>query len=307
MIKKFDNTMWYAGTGASVGMGNSSSTSWASLSTVFNRITSAGRVVKQIVLSAGSMSILCTDNTIWNTGYGSYGQLGNGSGTDSISSFVQGTVPNGITPSSIVGLFLMNGFISTEGLLYYTGAVAGVGTTDMTIYNRYTLCSQVPNTYRVLDYFSNASYFGIAIAQNKSTSRVYSYTGGGQYYGQLANGSTASTYISLRQTTQPSGDIIRCGVGYSYFSHHIITSTGVYAAGQNTEADHIGQLGTGIQSNASTYTKCVIPAEMDMNNVYVTSTTYRTYLTNGYHVYSTGQYTSEGGIASNSFVKDSPI
>lgn len=303
LIKKIDNSMWYAGNGSPIGLTNTNSTVWASASVVFNRLT--GKTIKQIAISAGALSVLCTDNTIWNTGYGSYGQLGNNRSTDSTGAFVQGTMPTGITPSSLVCHFLMHGFIGTDGRLYYTGAVPGVGTTDMTLYSKYTLCSQIPNTYAVKDYLSNASYFGFAIANNISTNKLYAYHGGGQYFGQLADGVTTSTYISLRQTSQPPGDIIRKSVGYSYFSNHIVTTSGVYATGNNS-GDNAGQLGIGTQSDVSAYTKCILPTEMNMNNVYITSTTYRTYLTDGIHVYSAGQHILEGGIQSDSFIKDTP-
>lgn len=298
--------MWYAGNGASFGLSTDKSTTWASAKIVFDRITALGKTIKQIAVSAGALSVLCTDNTIWNTGYGSYGQLGNGRSTDSLSSFVQGTVPTGVTPSKILANFLMQGFIGTDGRLYYTGAISGVGTTDMTLYSKYTLCSQITNTYTVKDYTTNSSYFAFAIASNNSTNKLFAYHGGGQYFGQLANGSTSQTYISLRQTTQAPGDIIRSSVGYSYFSNHIITSLGVYATGYNT-GDNAGQLGIGTQTDVSAYTKCVLPIEMNMNNVYVTATLYRTYLTDGIQIYSTGQNTTDGGVASTVFVKDSPF
>lgn len=298
--------MWYAGSGAPVGMGNNNTNVWASAKAVFDRISAQGRTIKQIGISAGAVSVLCTDNTIWNTGYGSYGQLGNNRSADSISAFVQGTLPAGITPSKIVSNFLMNGFIGTDGRLYYTGAVSGVGTVDMTLYPKYTLCSQITNTYTVKDYTTNSSYFGFAIASTNSTGKLVAYHGGGQFFGQLANGSTAETYIALRQTTQAPGDIIRSSVGYSYFSNHVITTLGVYATGNNT-GDHAGQLGIGTQANVSAYTKCVLPVEMNMNNVYITATTNRTYLTDGISVYSTGQYVTDGGVSSTVFVKDSPV
>ncbi|WPK19870.1 hypothetical protein [Salmonella phage SD-1_S14] len=123
-----------------------------------------------------------------------------------------------------------------------------IGTTDMTLYSKYTLCSQITNTYTVKDYTTNSSYFAFAIANNNSTNKLFAYHGGGQYFGQLANGSTSQTYISLRQTTQAPGDIIRSSVGYSYFSNHIITSLGVYATGNNT-GDNAGQLGIGTQTD----------------------------------------------------------
>ena len=44
-----------------------------------------------------------------------------------------------------------------------------------------------------------------------------------------------------------------------------------------------------------------------MNNVYVTATLYRTYLTDGIQIYSTGQNITDGGVASTVFVKDSPF
>lgn len=106
--------------------------------------------------------------------------------------------------------------------------------------------------------------------------------------------------------------MVRCTVenlkslGYSYFSNHIITSLGVYATGNNT-GDNAGQLGIGTQTDVSAYTKCVLPIEMNMNNVYVTATLYRTYLTDGIQIYSTGQNITDGGVASTVFVKDSPF
>jgi alpha-tubulin suppressor-like RCC1 family protein len=308
MILKSDGTYQYAGLQYNVCMGTSSVNTWTSMQTVINQVVSQGTIT-EISLGNNFISILMSNGTIWNGGYNTGGQLGDGSSSNSLTTLVRATIPSGAVPTRIIAGINMCSFIAESGRLYYTGEVYGDTNSSSTVssYNVFTLSARLPATVNTIAFISTVNGMVQGIARNKSTSVVSVYTGGDQLYGQAATGTGATTKIlTTAVTNQPQGNILDIGYGYGYYSNFVITDTGVYVAGNNSATSYYGQLSTGSTTNVLTYTKSTTP-DLNFNDVKIQSCYGKTYMTDGNKIYSSGTNLVSGGTASTVFVEDSPI
>jgi len=311
IVLKKNGSYQFTGNGVGIGFQAASVNTWTDCSSLFNTITSTGVSIKQISLALNSISVLCSDNTIRTAGAGSLGQLGDGTTTNNVlGAFRTATIPVGVIPDRIHSENTMQSFISTLGKLYYTGGVnAVIGNTTQTSYTVYTL-STVPASSTVQSY-SNSGV-GLALGVVKTSAGVNTiWSGGSQIFGQMANGidGTVSNIKAFAvQSPAPVGTVLGHSYGYCYYSQHVITSSGVYAAGYNSGATtYAGKLGIGSSTNALNYTACTLPSGLtDMSSLYITTIQSRTFLTDGNFVYSTGLVTTYGGPASNIFTLDDP-
>ena len=308
LIRKMDGTYQFTGNNTNVGNANgTSTTTWATW-TVKNTLTSG---IVDIALSSQSISVLLEDGTIKSAGVGTNGQLGNNSTTNNIAgSFVNSTIPSGITPVSLLAGNTMHGFIGNNGKLYHTGMVNATNTVSpgTTTYLVYTLNPAI-GTNTALSYMNNAN--GLAMGLIRTPANVVRmYFGGSRIFGQMADGvngnlSNIKSFGDFTGTPYPSGTILGVSTGYSYYAQMVITSTGIFAAGRNT-GDQSGALSTGIASEALTYTACVLPSSFDTTNAKVHMCLSRTYLTDGNYLYSSGTYVTYGGPSSATFTLDDP-
>lgn len=307
LIQLFDNTYWYAGDNIQVGMVGTLKTVWTDW-TVRSTLIAP---IKDIAMSNNTISVLLDDGSLWAAGGGQFGQLGNNSTTNNIlGQFVRCVITEStLIPDRIFAKNTMHGFISTTGKLAYTGTVNAVNTGGGVMYTSYTTNSTTYNSGTVLQYMNNTNSLSSAVVKdNTGVNRLY--YGGARIFGQMADGVDGSV-SNIRQfaisnaNPAPSGDILRVAEGNSYYAQFVVTSTGIYCAGRNI-GDSLGALSTGVASNALYFTACVLPSGLDLNAATVQCCQFKTYLTDGNLLYSSGSYVRFGGTASTTFTLDHP-
>ena len=134
-IKKVDNTIYSVGCYSNGRLGTSSTANQKTYvkATLPNSVTENNKV-KYLKAGRLNTSILLQDGTVWSTGNGTSGELGNGTTTTS-TSFVQGSTNSGIlenvlilgknngdsTGSATTGYGLNTAVITKDGDIYTTG------------------------------------------------------------------------------------------------------------------------------------------------------------------------------------------
>lgn len=303
LIQTYDGNYYSSGDNKQIGVSSSIVNTWTNCTAFFNTLESD---VKEIALSRLSISVLLVNDTIWSSGYGDSGQLGNNTTTNVVGNFVKSTIPSGVIPSKLFAGGSMHSFIGTDGYIYYTGTVQGTSisgnyTQQYNVYTRNTITSNTALVY------NNSSYNSYGIHANSDGTNT-GYNGGTQSYGALGNTATSGGkgYSAIQAARQPPGTKLNIGEGSPFYSTFFITSNGIYASGLNSGSSNAGTLGIGTTTNASVYTACPLPnPDMDMNKVRVICTNRRTYMTDGNYLYSTGVST-QGGPDSTVFVLDDP-
>lgn len=304
LVQKFNGEFWFSGNNSYIGVPGGSVNQWTDCSSLFALLEAD---IKDIVTSKFSLSVLLSNDTIWSTGYGSYGELGNNTTANITGSFVKATIPDGIIPHKIFANSTMHGFNTEDGKLYYTGTIVGYNNNDVsarvTIYTLNSTSVGSPNIA-----YSNNEFVAIGINQNSSLVKNV-YNGGAARFGALGNGqdsaSTYKAYSTISAGQQPAGERLSVNLGYEYYKSFVVTTDGVYGSGYNTS--NYVCLGVGSSGNKLFYTKCILPSEVtDMPNVKVIGTNFRTYLTDGNYIYSTGTYITDGGTSSTEFILDDP-
>ncbi|HBC8437500.1 Uncharacterised protein [Escherichia coli] len=305
LIQTYDGNYYSSGDNKQIGVSSSVVNTWTNCTSFFDTLESD---VKEIALSRLSISVLLENNTIWSSGYGDSGQLGNNTTTNVVGRFVQSTIPSGVTPEKIFAGSVMHSFIGTDGYIYYTGTVQGTSTSgnftqQYKVYTRNTVTSNAALVY------SNSNYNSIGIHTNSDGTNTV-YNGGQQQYGALGNLATSGgkAYGAVAAARQPPGTKLNIGEGSPFYATFVITSSGIYASGLNSgSTTNEGTLGIGTSTDVSVYTSCPLPnPDIDMNKVRVICTNRRTYMTDGNFLYSTSAVTTQGGPSSTVFVLDDP-
>ncbi|PKL30716.1 hypothetical protein CVV43_05555, partial [Candidatus Saccharibacteria bacterium HGW-Saccharibacteria-1] len=214
-------------------------------------------------LSYGSSIALCSDGTVYAWGYNGYGELGNGTVTN--SSVPVSVNMSGVLKDKVISKVYTSGYgtavIDSEGKVYTFGRNAygelGNGTTTN---------SSNPVAVDTSGVLAGKNIVKIAISHTHmialdSEGKVYGWGINGS--GQLGDGSTTSktTPISVNTTGILSGKVIKdiATENFDVSGHTVaVDSDGiVYAWGLNTS----GQLG-----NNST-TQSILPVAVDMTGV----------------------------------------
>jgi len=300
LIKNSDGTWMTSGTLRV--MNSSASTIFVDCTTAFNTLP-AGVSIRQLVVSSRCIMVLLIDGTLWGVGENAYHEL-TGTGAK------YGAFQNLVTPSTAVKIFegyQSMAYLDSEGKFYYTGIISGTNTSGGTSVSSFTLYTPVGTTYTVVDFKGSQSGCFFLVQRNG----IYQiYTGGSEFFGQLANNANSSTVrapavVASIPFTQP---IYSFYSGYAYYSQHVVASDGVYGAGQNNTSVYIGKLGLGTTTNALTYSICPLSNIADYSKVQVHHCFNRTYLLYGDNLYASGTDTTYSNITpSTTYVIDSPI
>ncbi len=311
VVKKTDDEIWYSGQSTSVGMPGASVSGWTSAMPTFNTLTLP---ILDMAVSNQTTSVLLSDRTIWSTGVGSNGQLGNGTATNNISGkFVKSTVSTEEEqlPVKLFASNLMHGYVTENGWLYYTGQPNAVSTNGSAVYSVYTSAPiSLRNTINIKYYTNNGTSMAMAIGTDPNGKTVLA-NGGPRIFGAQADGvngqlSNIRPFAVQTESLMPPGDLVSIAHNTSYYNQVIATTDGIYCCGYN-QSTHAGMLGIGTSTNALVYTKAIVPDGFDYSKSQMAGEYNRTYITDGNFVYSTGTDVTYGGINSLEFVIDSPL
>ena len=311
VVKKSNNEIWYSGSSTTVGMPGAAVSIWTSAMPTFNTLTLP---ILDIAVSYQTTSVLLSDQTIWSTGVGSDGQLGDGTTTNNIARrFVKSTVPTAANqlPVKLFASNLMHGYVTNQGWLFYTGRVNAVTSSGGKLYNiYYGAPTSLRNTINIKYYVENSTSMAMAIGTDP-TGKTIIANGGSRIFGAQADGTNGSLsdYRAFEVQTaslMPPGDVVSIANNTSYYNQVIATTDGIYCCGYN-QSTQAGMLGIGTSKNALVYTKAIVPDGFDYSKAQMAGSYYRTYITDGNFVYSSGTYVTYGGPNTLEFVLDSPI
>ncbi len=205
--------------------------------------------------------ILMYDGTIYGAGYNYYGQLGNGTNTDS-TVFTQMTplahshrsllrhqtaIPIAISCGGDFTIVLMN-----NGTVYGTGVNGSGQLGDGTTTSRNTLTKMTPITNKLATAISCGYNFTIVLMSDGTV-----YGTGLNTSGQLGNGTmvTSTTYM-LTEMVNSTGKVVKAISCGNYHTIILMTDGSIYGTGMNTS----GQLGNGTTTNTSSLTQMINPS-----------------------------------------------
>ncbi|HAO2010366.1 hypothetical protein VWH05_05860 [Escherichia coli O157] len=309
VIKKFNNEIWYSGSSTTVGMTGAAVSVWTSAMPTFNTLTLP---ILDMAVSNQTTSVLLSDRTIWSTGAGAEGQLGNGTTTNNVNTkFVQSTVSTeeDQLPFKLFASNLMHGYVTANGWLYYTGRVNAISTSGTSLYTVYTSApTSLRSVINIEYYVNNNNSMAMAIGTDPNGKTIIA-NGGAKRFGAQADGVNSTDIRAFAVQTaslMPPGDVLSMAHNTSYYNQVIATTDGIYCCGYN-QSTQAGMLGVGTSTNALVYTKAIVPDGFDYSKSQMSGGYNRTYITDGNFVYSTGADVTYGGINSLVFVIDSPF
>lgn len=199
-----------------------------------------------IALSCGNNHtiILMNDATIYGSGYNYYGQLGNGTNTDS-TVFTQMTAISNKTPKSISCGLDFTIVLMSDGTIYGSGVNSSGQLGDGTTTNRNTLTKMTSIINKTPIAIACGYTYTIVLMSDGSV-----YGTGMNTSGQLGNGTTtnSSTLTLMNNNTGYLAKSISCG---SFHTIITMSNDSIYGTGLNTN----GQLGNGTTTNASSLTQ----------------------------------------------------
>ncbi len=202
-----------------------------------------GKTITQIAAGSFHSIAVASDGTVYTWGYNYYGQLGNGSNTDSNA------------PATVSGLLSGKDIIQTAAGNYHSIALASDGTvytwgynSDGELGNSDNTESNVPvavsslSSAKTITHVAAGGFHSIALASDGT-----SYTWGSNYYGQLGTGNNTNSNVPVEVGNLLSGKTItQVAAGGSHSI--VLTSNGtVYTWGSN----HYGQLGNGNNTDSN--------------------------------------------------------
>ncbi|QBO61569.1 hypothetical protein G17_00073 [Escherichia phage vB_EcoM_G17] len=311
VLKKSNDEIWYSGSSTTVGMKGAAVSIWTSAMPTFDTLTLP---ILDIAVSYQTTSVLLSDQTIWSTGVGSDGQLGDGTTTNNIAGkFVKSTVPAAANqlPVKLFASNLMHGYVTNQGWLFYTGRVNAVTSSGSKLYTiYYGAPTSLRNTINIKYYTENGTSMAMAIGTDPNGKTIIA-NGGSRIFGAQADGTNGSLndYRAFEVQTaslMPPGDVVSIANNTSYYNQVIATTDGIYCCGYN-QSSEAGMLGIGTSTNALVYTKAIVPDGFDYSKSQMAGGYNRTYITDGNFVYSTGTNVTYGGVSSLEFVLDSPV
>jgi hypothetical protein len=184
--------------------------------------------------------VLMDDGSIYGCGYNSYGQLGNGTTTNTSTLTAMTNIPG--TPVSIYCGAYHTLVLMDDGSIYGCGSNSygqlGNGTTTTT--STLTDMTNIPGTPVSI---SCGTYHTLVLMDDGSI-----YGCGSNSYGQLGNGTTTNTSTLTAMTNIPGTPVsISCG---AYHTLVLMDDGSIYGCGYNGN----GQLGNGTTTNTSTLT-----------------------------------------------------
>lgn len=263
-------------------------------------------IITQLVVGTLSTMILMSNNTLWGCGPNSNSEL-TGTGVK-YGTFVQLSTPS--TPTKIYAGYESMSYTDTSNNFYYSGIIVGTNNSGGTKVSAFTLYNPAGLSNLKVQNFKDSSSGSFFYVYNTSTSQYLMYAGGSQFFGQLADGSSSNTNYALKliNSSTYNGNVINLFDGYPYSNQHIVTSTGVYGAGQNNASPYTGSLGINSTTNALNYSICPLPSGVsDLSTVRIYHCINRTYMWDGSNIYSSGQdQTYSTAPASNIYILDTP-
>ena len=193
-----------------------------------------GKTVDQVSTGGMHIYLLCTDGTLYSTGYNLYGQLGLGDNTDR-DTFTEVPIPDAKVVAQVISGRHHTFLLTTDGSLYATGynfrGELGLG--DTTIRTTFTAVT-IPDGKSVDQVFADG-YQSFLLCTDRTL-----YAAGYNVTGTLGVGDTHIHY-SFTEVTIPDGksvDQIVTGLDHSLL---LCTDGALYATGGND----YGELGLG--------------------------------------------------------------
>jgi len=184
---------------------------------------------------------LTDDGALWAWGFNSYGQLGDGTDTDSYIP-LQVNLPAGVTVTAIAAGMNYSLALADDGTVWAWGenyyGELGDGTTD---HSGIPVQVQIP-AGEIITSIAAGTYHALALSDSGIL-----WAWGNNEYGQLGNGATAHSYVPVQIDLPPGVNLAAVTAGRSHTVALADDGT-VLAWGRN---DDYGQLGDGTGTNSS--------------------------------------------------------
>ena len=217
----------------------------------------SGVTITNIAGESSHSLALASNGTVWAWGSNGYGELGNGTNTDS-NIPVQVSLPSGVTITNIAAGGYHSLALASNGRVWawgYNGdGELGNGTnTDSNVPLQVSLPSGVTITN-----IAGGGYHSLALASN---GRVWAW--GSNNYGELGNGTNTSSSTPV-QVSLPSWVTITNISGGVFYCLALASNGTVWAWGDN----YYGQLGNGINTDRSnTPVQVSLPSGVTITNI----------------------------------------
>lgn len=208
--------------------------------------------VVQIATSNSDTYALTSTGQVWAVGANQYGELGDGSTTNSFTTAVQVQFPAGVTITSLANPEPYDTAIAMDS----TGHAWGWGVNDG---GELCLGSATKETSPV----ELMALSGVTLATGAGAHAIY-YAGGTLYgcgdnsHGALGTGNTTSSFTPVKTTGLPSSLTVTA-VTSSYEGSGALLSDGSY---WDWGLNDLGQLGNGTETNATTPFHVSLPASV---------------------------------------------
>lgn len=244
LIRKNDGTIWCAGWGYMMNLGNTSNNSFVNITSLFG--VHAGNI-KEIQLGLYSILFLTYDNTLYGMGYNYYGELG----SPSLMSYRGPT----LIASNVLKMRIsanQSGYINSSSVFYRAGQNGstynlGTGTTtNITTFTPYTGVQAVD--------FKLDSYTTYVLVYNGTSYEIHNAGFGA--LGSLCNGSTSNKstiskltqFTSITSLSEQSFDIIGTTGGGNIFKG---TAPGELITGGYNPSNQFGTFNVNVKNELS--------------------------------------------------------
>lgn len=227
---------------------------WTNL-TAMNYFANNNLTIKKIHIAGTAIGVLCTNNTLYQMGYNSQGNIGAG-GTVSQPSFI---VSRTNTKDFCLGIVFSLAIDLSSGILHRAGwnqyGQIGYGT------------NAASTTWISSGVVVNNIFTGRYTSSYISTSGTV-FSTGDDAYGAIGNGHTTSTSAVVNAYTSINnglpGAITDTTINSTKaWNTWFRTGTGIYVTGRNDS----GQLSIGSTNNVGSYTKMTLPSGVQVSDI----------------------------------------
>ncbi len=240
MVLMDDGSVYGCGYNSNGQLGNGNTTQQTTLTLMTNN---TGKTPVSVSCGEYHTMVLMDDGSIYGCGYNYYGQLGNGSSTNT-STLTAMTNTTGKTPVSISCGYYHTMVLMDDGSIYGCGlnSIGQLGNGNTT--QQTTLTAMTNTTGKTPVSISCGAYHTIVLMGDGSI-----YGCGYNNNGQLGNGNTTqqTTLTAMTNTTGKTPVSVSCG---GYRTMVLMDDGSIYGCGDN----QYGQLGDGTIANKTTLT-----------------------------------------------------
>ena len=247
-----DGTVWAWGSNSNGELGNGTNTP----SDIPVQVSlPSGVIITNIAGGASHSLALASNGTVWAWGNNDFGELGNGTNTNS-NIPVQVSLPSGLTCTNIAGGGLHSLALASNDTVWAWGYSGNDGGPDGINSSNIPVQVSLPSGV-IITNIAGGSLHSLALASNGTV-----WAWGNNDFGELGNGT--NTYSSIPvQVSLPSGVIITNIAGGADHSLALASNGTVWAWGWNIS----GELGNGTNTPSDIPVQVSLPNEVTITNV----------------------------------------